>query len=267
MLIELVNGKKLCEEEKDVVKVIQQLNHIYGFSLDKNSADSIPSIWEEKKKKVKEANEKCWQFIESNFISPEIKSKISDKLFDLIKNCLLFDPRKRPTASQLLEHDYFQEYYENSKWQKIYVKKPFLESSLLPDSPADKSTVKLIKKQIRNNEKDSVSELYHLWKFSSSTFDFSSLSNNLIIPAPIHRLPTIVRCSENPLNLFLFFLILFFFLFFFSFLQINLSSFSHNKLFNFWIMTFFFGTKGRIAMGKTRHYYIKIPFYQYHYLN
>ena len=63
MLIELVNGKKLCEEEKDVVKVIQQLNHIYGFSLDKNSADSIPSTWEEKKKKVKEANEKCWQFI------------------------------------------------------------------------------------------------------------------------------------------------------------------------------------------------------------
>ena len=134
-------------------------------------------------------------------------AEVSPPLVSFIFRCLCVDLTQRPDPNQLLQDPYFQEHWEKHSKHARWAKKPFLRSSLIPSQPSDcykqaSISPNPLKGSVRaetappRQARESLAELYHFWKLSGGTLP--SLSEDLLIPSPIHRLPSIVRRSSSP---------------------------------------------------------------------
>lgn len=221
MLIELVNGHKLWPGCTSADKILANVHKLCGFESetsttdqesessdqedtnDSNSNDQEEKINENVLKSNK-MQKNSWKYVKKTLMSDNtIWNHISKDLLDLIKQCLIIDPTKRPDPLELLEHCYFSNYWQKHQESHTWVKKPYLRSSLFPldiseidheiENDLHSSTPQ---RKLRTKDKESPAELYHFWKLSGG--NLHDLSEDLQVPPPIHRIPCIVRLRDHP---------------------------------------------------------------------
>ena len=190
----MVNGHKLWPDCVDAEKIIETVRKLCGFKEGETQLDSDATP----KDHMQQAS---WSYVQEHLMAnQEIWGRTSEGLIDVIKQCLTVDPTKRPDALELLEHPYFEEFWQKHQKNYTWVPEPFLKSSLLPDDLEeleDQAKPKPSTPSVRRrSEKESPAELYHFWKLSGG--ELPNLSEELQVPSPIHRLPSIVRCNDHP---------------------------------------------------------------------
>lgn len=192
MLIELVNGHRLWPDCADSDKILESVLKLIGMPSDGNS--SLENMQEASTIYIKE----------KLMHKTELWNNVTESLLDLIHKCLIIDPSKRPTSSELLKHPYFEEFLTKYQSNRVWTQKPYLKSSLLPDElpklgeiiNGDNVSSKPNPTRKRVKPKESPAELYHFWKLSGGVIP--DLSQELQTQVPIHRFPTIVRLKDFP---------------------------------------------------------------------
>ena len=189
MLIELVNGHRLWPDCTSPEKILESVRKLSGLP---NEGECT----------LEQMQESSWNYVTTHLMHKRtLWDKVTNPLLDVVKQCLIVDASKRPTPSELLQHPYFEEHLSKNQKNHIWVPKPYLKSSLLPDDlptladiTGNESSNRHGTPRKRPQTNESPAELYHFWKLSGGVIP--DLDDKLQTPVPVHRLPTIVRRKD-----------------------------------------------------------------------
>eukprot|EP00026_Physarum_polycephalum_P002277 Phypoly_transcript_02283.p1 GENE.Phypoly_transcript_02283~~Phypoly_transcript_02283.p1 ORF type:complete len:920 (+),score=171.63 Phypoly_transcript_02283:56-2815(+) len=122
---------------------------------------------------------------------PEL-SKVSPLLRDLISRCLVWNPKFRLTAEEVLQHPFFRPLHEKAlEDAREWAAKPILKSLRLPD-PAKLKEISRKKESQNSQQKEllTLGEVFHFWKLLGGNVE-AEISLQKAKPA-IQKLPFLV---------------------------------------------------------------------------
>lgn len=128
--------------------------------------------------------------------------KISPELRDLIGRCLVWNPKFRQTAEEILNHPFFLSIHSSSEREEKDVQwcaKPVLKSSRLPDVSklSDPEYIKQKKEREAEQKKEvfTLAEIYHFWKLMGGSVE-AEIEKHYVAKPAIQKLPFLVPLNK-----------------------------------------------------------------------